>query len=153
MLPELDLEVGQPQQYIIQRARWTAAALIERELQAPCVRTGVDEMICSSPETAASAFGFSRFARRLKPLCRLAGALAIFGRSANEIACVIGCSEAQVQEVLCSVCGSYRIWNYRNSPRSVLSASSRRRALAFERREAIQASEALRKSASLKGGG
>jgi len=155
-LPELDLAVGAPGQWLIQRARWNLLVAVERATARACGPESSDDAGRECPEmlAAVQSYGLSLFLSGLCSRERLVLALALGGLTAEQIGTVAGRRAEWVDVVLDSVTGLYREWLHSSAPGARQSTRrSRARRLARRAPRSKEDSETRTHTASLKGGG
>jgi RNA polymerase sigma factor (sigma-70 family) len=98
-LPALDLRIGQPEQHLIQRARWRLLDAVRRARVrrcAPLDEVEESRLAEADPEAGLGAACVSEFAGRLKTTQRavLGGLMA--GLTWREVGTALGCTSANV---------------------------------------------------------
>jgi len=112
-LPELDLEVGQPEQYLIARARWRMLDIIKRERIRRCAPLDDDLHSLAEPRVddhAADAAYASEFARQLGPTQRRVLECLLSGLTFRQTGEMLGCASANVAYHVRKIRRSYEEW-------------------------------------------
>lgn len=112
-LPELDLEVGQPEHYLIARARWRVLDTIKRERVRRCVPLDdlFDDIGCpSAPEEAASLACALDFVSNLKPVQREVLECLTGGLTWREAGERLGCASANIAYHVRRIRERYEEW-------------------------------------------
>lgn len=112
-LPELDLEVGQPEQYLIARARWRMLDVIKRERIRRCAP--LDDDLPTRTDTrvedrAADAAYASEFARQLGPVQRQVLECLLHGLTFRQAGERLGCASANIAYHVRKIRRSYEEW-------------------------------------------
>lgn len=112
-LPELDLAIGQPEHYLIARARWKMLDLVKRERVRRCV--SLDDTLAEatrppSPDVAFAAACVSEFAIGLKPTQRRVLGCLLSGFTWREAGERLGCASANVAYHVRTIRRRYEEW-------------------------------------------
>lgn len=111
-LPQLDLAIGQPEQYLIARARWKMLDMVKRERIRRCISLDnelVDAMCLSSDDISTSACA-SEFASHLKCTQREVLACLLSGLTWREAGEQLGCASANVAYHVRKIRRRYEEW-------------------------------------------
>ncbi|MCA1597061.1 MAG: sigma-70 family RNA polymerase sigma factor [Chloroflexi bacterium] len=113
-LPEVNLSIGSPEQYLIQRAKWRLLNAIRRSKVRRCVQ--VDELeTLLAPEgcsETAAAEAFARdFMRRLTTTQRAVLAYLLAGYTWREAGSALGCTSANVAYHVRQIRRRYEVWS------------------------------------------
>ena len=98
-LPQLDLAIGQPEQYLIARARWRMLDTVKRERVRRCDSLDDDLLDLSrppSPDAVLAAACVSEFAAGLKPTQRRVLGFLLLGLTWREAGERLGCASANI---------------------------------------------------------
>ena len=102
-LPRLDLQIGCPQQYLIQQARWRLLDASRRATRQPCVSVSDDEDLldelgadCIELESMLAERTVEEFVRGLNPMQRMVLRCLLRGMTWRETGVALGCSSANV---------------------------------------------------------
>ncbi len=112
-LPELDFGVGQPEQYLIARARWRMLDIIKRERVRKCdpldeeSGSSVPDPTADCPADAACA---SEFARQLGPAQREVLDCLLRGLTFRQAGELLGCASANIAYHVRKIRRSYEEW-------------------------------------------
>jgi RNA polymerase sigma factor (sigma-70 family) len=112
-LPELDLAIGQPEQYLIARARWKMLDLIKRERVRRCISLDevvVDAACPSAPDDAIGSACASEFASRLKANQRAVLGCLLCGLTWREAGERLGCASANIAYHVRGIRRRYEEW-------------------------------------------
>lgn len=112
-LPELDLGVGQPEQYLIARARWRILDTIKRERIRRCMPLD-DELLdpadIHAPDRFADAACASEFVRQLGPAQRRVLDCLLCGMTFRQAGELLGCASANIAYHVRKIRRSYEEW-------------------------------------------
>lgn len=110
-LPELDFAVGQPEQYLIARARWRILDTIKRERIRRCSPLDDDAAVCADigdcPADAACA---SEFVRQLGSTQRQVLDCLLRGLTFRQAGELLGCASANIAYHVRKIRQSYEEW-------------------------------------------
>jgi RNA polymerase sigma factor (sigma-70 family) len=113
-LPELDLRIGSPEQYLIQRARWRLLDAIKRARVRRCTpleQEDAERIPASGQETGiAAAFAWD-FSHRLNASQRAVLACLLAGLTWREAGRTLGCTSANVAYHVRQIRRQYEQWN------------------------------------------
>lgn len=118
-LPELDLRIGCPKQYLIQRARWRLLDAIKRARIRRCASLddgALDRIPCTSMENALASACVSEFSRKLKTTQRAVLACLLSGLTWRETGSALGCTSANVAHHVRQIRRQYEEWNGSQGP-------------------------------------
>ena len=120
-LRELDLSIGDPEQYLIQRARWRLLDAIKyARVRRPAntenflalARDGEDDVDFMSPvEDWLAALSVMDFARNLKPLQQAVLSCLMNGLTWREAGCILGCTSANIAYHVRQIRKEYEAWD------------------------------------------
>ena len=137
-LPELDMRIGSPEQYLVSRARWRLLDAIKRARVRRCV--SLEEVDCVEDRAPhAEAVAVAEFMRQLSATQRAVLGCLLAGLTWREAAGLLGCTSANIAYHVRRIKRHYEEWS---------SAS-----LASEPADSIETVEARSKTAPQKGGG
>jgi RNA polymerase sigma factor (sigma-70 family) len=111
-LPELDLDIGQPEQYLIARARWRMLDTIKRERVRRCVPLddGLTEATCHAPDDIVTSACASEFASHLKSTQRAVLGCLLSGLTWREAGEHLGCASANIAYHVRKIRRRYEEW-------------------------------------------
>ena len=112
-LPELDLAIGQPEHYLIARARWKMLDLVKRERIRRCSPLNEDFTEPASPripDAALASACVSEFAVGLKPTQRKVLGCLLSGYTWREAGERLGCASANVAYHVRKIRRRYEEW-------------------------------------------
>lgn len=112
-LPELDLSIGQPEQYLIARARWRILDTIKRERVRRCVPLDDipgDTFCPGAPDDAIESASVSEFASRLKANQRAVLGCLLSGLTWREAGERLGCASANIAYHVRKIRRRYEEW-------------------------------------------
>lgn len=112
-LPELDLTVGQPEQYLVARARWKMLDSVKRERLRRCVPlddTLMEAVRPPAPDAALASACVSEFAIELKPTQRKVLGCLLMGLTWREAGEHLGCASANVAYHVRKIRRRYEEW-------------------------------------------
>lgn len=112
-LPELDLTVGQPEQYLIARARWRMLDTIKRERIRRCAPLDDDSAALKTEaegNAPADVAHVSEFARQLGPTQRRVLECLLSGLTFRQAGDALGCASANVAYHVRKIRRSYEQW-------------------------------------------
>lgn len=97
-LPELDVRIGSPEQYLIRHARWRLLDAIKRALRRRCPSLeDLPHLECAAgPADAPAQAEVQEFLRVLKPVQRSVLAMLLEGFTWRETGAALGCTSANV---------------------------------------------------------
>lgn len=112
-LPELDLTIGQPEQYLIARARWKMLDAIKRERIRKCI--SLDDTLAEAigpqiPDVALDVTLVSQFATELKPTQRRVLGYLLSGLTWRETGERMGCASANIAYHVRKIRRRYEEW-------------------------------------------
>jgi RNA polymerase sigma-70 factor (ECF subfamily) len=113
-LPHLDVRIGSPDQYLIQRARWRLLDAIKRASVRRCLpleEEAIDRLPGRIDETALELACAWEFAARLKPMQRAVLACLLSGLTWREAARALGCSAGNIAYHVRQLQRCYTAWN------------------------------------------
>jgi len=113
-LPDLDLRIGSPEQYLIQRARWRLLDAIKRARVRRCTPLPLEEAAydqTSALETAVAAACVAEFVRQLKATQRAVLDCLLSGLTWREAGDVLGCSSANIAYHVRQIRQQYEAWS------------------------------------------
>jgi len=112
-LPELDLTIGQPEQYLIARARWKMLDMVKRERIRRCsaLDDKTAESVCPRiPDSALASACVSEFSMQLKPTQRRVLGCLLLGLTWREAGEQLGCASANVAYHVRKIRRRYEEW-------------------------------------------
>ena len=112
-LPELDLAIGQPEHYLIARARWRMLDMVKRERVRRCSSLDDDlaESACPhTPDDALASACVSEFAEMLLPTQRTVLSCLLSGLTWREAGERLGCASANVAYHVRKIRRRYEEW-------------------------------------------
>ena len=112
-LPELDLAIGQPEHYLIARARWKMLDLVKRERVRRCLP--LDDIRLETacprvPEEATALAHTSEFVGHLKPTQRRVLGCLLAGLTWREAGERLGCASANIAYHVRKIRRRYEDW-------------------------------------------
>ena len=112
-LPQLDIAIGQPEQYLIARARWKMLDTIKRERIRRC--SPIDEDPAESafpqiPDVALASACVSEFTMQLRPTQRKVLGYLMLGLTWREAGEQLGCASANVAYHVRKIRRRYEEW-------------------------------------------
>ena len=118
-LQHLDLGIGSPEQYLIQRAKWRLLDAIKRARVRRCdslqgtewEQTEPDAASAAALETVLVAAHVEQFTQQLKATQRAVLACLLGGLTWRETGCVLGCTSANIAYHVRQIRQHYEIWN------------------------------------------
>ena len=113
-LRELDVEIGSPEQYLIQRARWRLLDAVKRGRVRACLplEEAAQETLADPDwDQAQGRAAVSDFAGRLKTTQRTVLECLLVGMTWREAGDVLGCSSANVAYHVRQIQRQYRQWD------------------------------------------
>jgi RNA polymerase sigma-70 factor (ECF subfamily) len=112
-LPSLDVRIGCPRQYLIQRARWRLLDAIKRARIRRCAPLDEDAAgtHAGGPEEAAGQADVDRFLLELKGSHRQIVECLMDGLTWREAGSVLGCTSANVAYHMRQIRAQYHRWN------------------------------------------
>jgi len=113
-LPVLNLEIGSPDQYLIQRARWRLLDAVKRARVRRCANLEEDlpdRLVCPVPENAVAAACASEFAGLLKARQRVILDCLLDGLTWRETGHVLGCTSANIAYHVRQIRRQYEEWS------------------------------------------
>jgi RNA polymerase sigma factor (sigma-70 family) len=113
-LPVLNMEIGSPDQYLIQRARWRLLDAVKRARVRRCANleeAAADRLVCPVPEHAVAAACASEFAGLLKARQRVILDCLLAGLTWRETGHVLGCTSANVAYHVRQIRRQYEEWS------------------------------------------
>ncbi|MCC6442964.1 MAG: sigma-70 family RNA polymerase sigma factor [Armatimonadetes bacterium] len=113
-LPEIDLTIGSPEQYLIQRARWRMLDAVRRARARRCLPLeddAVENLPGPSLESAVSSACVSEFARRLKDNQRAILSHLLAGFTWRETGDSLGCTSANIAYHVRQIRREYEKWS------------------------------------------
>lgn len=112
-LPELDLAIGQPEHYLVARARWKMLDLVKRERVRRCLSLDEDPAEAiqpQAPDDALSTACVSEFACDLQPTQRRVLGCLLAGLTWREAGERLGCASANVAYHVRKIRRRYEQW-------------------------------------------
>jgi RNA polymerase sigma-70 factor (ECF subfamily) len=112
-LPGLDLRIGSPDQYLIQRARWRLLDAIKRARVrrcAPLEESATDPDAAPALECAVAAAALAEFARHLKTTQRAVLDCLLAGLTWREAGDALGCTSANIAYHVRQIRRRYEEW-------------------------------------------
>jgi RNA polymerase sigma-70 factor (ECF subfamily) len=113
-LPTLDLRIGSPDQYLIQRARWRLLDSVKRariRRCAPLEEEGMEAVACPVVETAVAAACFREFVGQLKATQQAVLHCLLDGLTWREAGHALGCSSSNIAYHVRQIQRQYEEWN------------------------------------------
>ncbi len=112
-LPELDFGVGQPEQYLIARARWRVLDTVKRERIRRCASLDDDlpPAECCSADRPDDAAYASEFARQLAPTQRRVLDCLLRGLTFRQAGETLGCASANIAYHVRKIRRCYEEWS------------------------------------------
>ena len=113
-LPELDLEIGSPEQYLIARAKWRVLDTIKRARVRRCEpldEEGAGRTTFSVAEQAVASVRASDFVRRLRKPQRRALRCLLAGLTWREAGKALGCASANIAYHVRQIKREYEEWS------------------------------------------
>lgn len=113
-LPEVNLGIGSPEQYLLQRAKWGLLNAIRRAKVRRCVQVEEIETLLSpegAPETAAGEAFARDFTRRLSTTQRAVLGYLLAGYTWREAGSALGCTSANVAYHVRQIRRQYEVWS------------------------------------------
>jgi RNA polymerase sigma-70 factor (ECF subfamily) len=113
-LPELDLRIGSPDQYLIQHARWRLLDAIKRARVRRCASLEPDDLEEGSRvdlESAVAAACVAEFAGQLKSTQRAVLECLLAGLTWREAGLVLGCTSANIAYHVRQIRSRYEEWD------------------------------------------
>lgn len=118
-LQYLDLGIGSPEQYLIQRAKWRLLDAIKRARVRRCdslhgtewEQTEPDVESAASLETVLIAAHIEQFTQQLKATQRAVLGCLLAGLTWRETGCVLGCTSANIAYHVRQIRRHYETWN------------------------------------------
>jgi RNA polymerase sigma-70 factor (ECF subfamily) len=113
-LPVLDLRIGSPEQYLIQRARWRLLDAVKRARVrrcAPLDEAPADEYSSPVMETALAGACFREFVGQLKSTQRAVLDCLLAGLTWREAGHALGCSSSNIAYHVRQIQRQYHEWN------------------------------------------
>jgi len=112
-LPELDMSIGQPDQYLIARARWKMLDLVKRERVRRCLP--LDDVCLETPcphvsDEATALAHTSEFVGHLKPTQRRVLECLVSGLTWREAGERLGCASANIAYHVRKIRRRYEEW-------------------------------------------
>jgi RNA polymerase sigma-70 factor (ECF subfamily) len=113
-LPSVDITIGCPQQYLLQRARWRLLDAVKRGAVRACLpleEAQLDGMADPDSESFLAAVHISDFARRLKSTQRAVLECLLLGFTWREAGDHLGFTSANVAYHVRQIQHQYRLWD------------------------------------------
>jgi RNA polymerase sigma factor (sigma-70 family) len=113
-LPELDVRIGSPDQYLIQHARWRLLDAVKRARVrrcAPLDEAAVEQLACPSVEHALARACVWEFAAQLKTTQRAVLDCLLAGLTWREAGNALGCSSANIAYHVRQIRRQYEAWS------------------------------------------
>ena len=113
-LPVLNLEIGSPDQYLIQRARWRLLDAVKRARVRRCANleeAAADRLVCPVPENAVASACASEFAGLLKARQRAILDCLLAGFTWRETGHALGCTSANIAYHVRQIRRQYEEWS------------------------------------------
>jgi RNA polymerase sigma-70 factor (ECF subfamily) len=118
-LPDLDVTIGSPDQYLIQRARWRLLDAVKRARVrrcAPLDEAAADCLACPAQETAVASAFVGAFAGQLKETQRAVLDCLLAGLTWREAGSALGCTSANIAYHVRQIRRQYEVWNGELTP-------------------------------------
>jgi RNA polymerase sigma-70 factor (ECF subfamily) len=117
-LRELDMTIGDPQQYLIQRARWRLLDAIKyARVRRPAIHDNTDnsqlepENNASPAEDWLATLSVADFAQRLQPMQQAVLSCLMNGLTWREAGHILGCTSANIAYHVRRIRKEYEAWN------------------------------------------
>lgn len=113
-LPEVDLSIGTPEQYLIQRARWRLLDTIKRARVRRCLpldESYMDDMAAPDHEDAMSSAFVNDFTVQLKSVQQMILCYLLGGLTWREAGALLGCSSANIAYHVRQIRRQYEEWD------------------------------------------
>jgi RNA polymerase sigma factor (sigma-70 family) len=113
-LPELDLGIGSPEQYLIKRAKWRLLDAVKHARRRRCAsieEEAVEQIAAPSADTAMSAAAVQGFLGQLKATQRAVLECLLDGMTWREAGGVLGCTSANVAYHVRQIRSRYDAWS------------------------------------------
>lgn len=108
-LPALDIAIGSPEQYLIQRARWRLLDAVKRARVRRCLP--LDDALLEAAPDALPAVGLREFTAGLKATQRAVLDCLLRGLTWREAGDALGCTSANVAYHVRQIQREYRAWD------------------------------------------
>jgi RNA polymerase sigma factor (sigma-70 family) len=116
-LPELDIRIGSPDHYLIQRARWRLLDAIKRAQVRRCSSLDdtvgedqVDPIACAVSDAAVARAWTTEFTEQLQTMQRLVLACLLRGLTWREAGEALGCTSANIAYHVRQIQRRYETW-------------------------------------------
>lgn len=113
-LPALDVGIGSPEQYLLQRARWRLLDAVKRARVRRCTpldEEAADRLTEPALDSAVAAVSVSEFTARLKATQRAVLDCLLAGLTWREAGHVLGCTSANIAYHVRQIRRQYEEWN------------------------------------------
>lgn len=114
-LPELDITIGSPEQFLIRHAKWQMLDALRRAKSRRTVSLDEDEaavyVMPSVPETALNGVFVSEFIRKLTDVQQMVLKCLLAGLTWREAGRVMGCTSANIAYYVRQIRRQYEKWN------------------------------------------
>jgi RNA polymerase sigma factor (sigma-70 family) len=113
-LPLLDLRIGSPEQYLIQRARWRLLDAVKRARVRRCLPLDdavAEGLVDPDGESPAATLGLWEFLGHLKSTQRAVLACLLAGLTWREAGAVLGCTSANIAYHVRQIRSQYEAWS------------------------------------------
>ena len=113
-LPQLDLEIGSPEQYLLQRARWRLLDAVKRARVrrcAPLDESAAERLAGPAVESAVASACVWEFAGQLKSTQRAVLNCLLAGLTWREAGRILGCTSANIAYHVRQIRRQYQAWS------------------------------------------
>lgn len=113
-LPELDLGIGRPEQYLIARARWKLLDAISRARVRRCSpldNAPIDTILSSDPDAAVESLCVNEFMDQLRTTQKNVLKCLLAGLTWREAGTILGCTSANIAYHVRLIRRHYEEWN------------------------------------------
>lgn len=112
-LPELDMRIGTPEQYLIRRAKWRLLDAVKRSRVRRCDQLTditTESHVCLWSHLSADGVGLSEFSSRLNSTQRMVLECLLDGLTWREVGDVLGCTSANIAYHVRQIRRHYHDW-------------------------------------------
>ena len=109
-LPQLDLHIGSPEHYLIQRARWRLLDSVKRARLRRCAALDEAMHLPAAPDRCEESAHVSAFSSRLKPVQRAILGYLLEGFTWREAGDALGCTSANIAYHVRQIRREYEHW-------------------------------------------